>query len=163
MGSTSAKLSMDPFYNRMTKSFQVAIVDKALPAASQRMEPLAKEAFERLLPDGTESRKKQSKDVRRAFPHKMRENVRIKRLKDDRGVAFIAGTTVKVGQTHFDMGEKAKTVGRVHKLWGEELAENSPRIQRQQYQDIPEKVSQELEPVAEAIVLQEIMRIMGSV
>jgi len=154
--SVSVSVSFTPLYNRLVETVGKALVEEAFVNAEQRISPIAQAAFIDKLPDGAITRLKQSEKSRVRFPNHMKQSVRIKRLKDSRGVASIIGTTTAVGQTHFDFGDKAKTSGRVHILWGQKPATPPNRVQRKELQDIPEQVANIVSAIAENIVIEEI-------
>jgi hypothetical protein len=152
----SVELTFTPLYKNLVEKFERAIVHEGFAAADAVLAPIAQAEFIRRLPDGTESRKKQSKTTAARFPNHMKQHVRIKRLRDRLGMASIIGTTTEVGQTHFDFGKKAKTTGRVHILWGKRPANPPSRIQRKELQDLPEQVGNHIASIAENVVIAKV-------
>jgi hypothetical protein len=88
----------------------------------------------------------------------MREEVETKLIKDAGGVLAISGVTGAAMHVNFDFGEKAKTVGREHILWGKGHANPPMRIQRQELQDIPGQVRTEVDPRAASILNSEVTK-----
>jgi hypothetical protein len=136
------------------KSVPRAVIDQALPPAIHEISDLARESFRSKLPDGVASgtRALQTATTAERFPGHMKEEVETKIIRDGDGILAISGVTRNAGQVNFDFGEKAKTVGRRHILWGRGPANPPMRIQRQELQDIPGRVRDEVEPKAANIL-----------
>lgn len=159
------KLELSPLINSLENEFQKRLVQEAMPRVSDQIAVAAQASMIRRLPDGIASgtRAKQTKAVRAKFRYHMNKQVRIKPLFDRTGVARLVGVETKAKQINFDMGKKAKTVGRVHILWGKGPAKVNPRIQRQEHTDIPAKVKAEIETYARQIAIAEILRAFGGI
>jgi hypothetical protein len=158
----SSKLELNSLLVNLEARFQKAIVQEAFPKAADVIAEKAKAAMIPMLPDGIASgtRARQTDDVRKKFRYHMNRNVSIKPLMDREGVARLVGVEKKVGQVNFDMGEKAKKIGRLHVLWGKRLAKPPLRVQRQEYQDIPDKIHNQMAEIAERIAIEEVTKAM---
>lgn len=104
-------------------------------------------------PQGTKA--KQSKITRARFQYHMVDRVRTKLVKDDYGVLAITGVDDKGRHARIDHGDKAKTVGRNHIMWGKRP---DPPILRRQKQDIPLQVEAETKDTVVRIVGESIKR-----
>ena len=160
----AAKLVLNPILADLETRFQSALVKRAMPIAAKQISELAQAKFIAMVSDGIASgtRAKQTDRVRRRFKLHMNREVKIKPILGPTGVASVTGVDKKVGQVNFDMGEKAKTTGRLHVLWGKAFAKPPLRIQRQEHQDIPLKIQAEMESVATSIITAEILKALGN-
>lgn len=155
--------------NQAATSFIDSLPDRLLneiyPKVVARVERPIKASIKAKLPDGQASgtRAKQSKKTQLKFPHakQMRKNVGRKTIHDSLGTLILIGVTREASHVNFDHGEKAKTVGRVHKLWwvdgiNEQYA-NPPL--RKQIVDIPLQVRTEFEGTISQTFIEEIKRL----
>lgn len=134
-------------------SLPTVIVEEVFPKVIRKVLEPAKRSMADKLPHSEESfdeygrsnKDKQSEKVKSSFIHHIRDNVTHKTIRDKHGALVIAGVNTRAGQINFDFGDKAKSQGRVHKLWwkdGTHEVYHDPRL-RKQTQDIPEQVTRE--------------------
>lgn len=143
-------------------SLDRTIREKVFPRVLAKVAAPIKASMVAKLPDGQASgtRAKQSKKTRARFPHSitLKRNVGRKTISDTLGVLLLTGVTTKAGHVRFDHGDKAKTTGRVHKLWwidGVREVYATPMM-RKQSQDISLLVHNEFAPKIERIVVDEL-------
>lgn len=147
MSKIEASVRIDPRVLRMAETVPKNLIDRVLPRAFARVVPIVRRAIIDKLPDGTESRKKQSEKSRKRFPHSLKKSVGVKSIGDQSGTLKIVGVTDKGMHVNFDHGNKAKTTGRLHKLWwvkGRREKFATPKL-RKQNKDIPKIVRAETE------------------
>lgn len=118
-------------------SLPTEIVRKVFPQVIKPLIAPIRKDMARALQDSnkTGSRKKQSKEVKAAFPYKLNKQVRSKRVQDELGVLQIIGVRAPEGNlVNFDYGDEALTTGRNHILWGRRP---KPQRLRKQIRNIP--------------------------
>lgn len=161
------EMTIDPaivkIADTVSRNLQNKILPKALDAAAKMVIP----ALIAELPDGRQddgrgygTRELQSRKSKERFPTHMKEQVGVKRFRAKRGAVLrIVGvkarsaTGVGAGHVNFDHGEKAKSIGRTHILWGKGPAKVNPRVQKK---DIARVVQVKVAPAVEAVVKQHI-------
>jgi hypothetical protein len=112
------KVTINPKLTRLIDKLPDDLKSKALPKAFLAAARVIRKEMQRKLPDGTKTRKKQSKKAKARYVGRTRDNIRTKLIQDDTGVLRIVGVDVKkAGQINFDHGKKARGRGREHKLW----------------------------------------------
>lgn len=144
-------MKMDMNLDNKAYTFQKTLVMTVLPRALDKAAVVIKAAMLPELPDGIESgtRALQSEKSRTRFPGRMKDQVRRKLISDNTGVLKIVGVGSKAKHVNFDHGDKAKSIGRVHILWGKKAAE--PPLRRQ-LDDIPKIVESKVEAQVRTIV-----------
>lgn len=155
MSKPGATITFSAGIEKMGDRIQRTLTHSVLPRAMTKAAALVKRVMIPKLPDGVASgtRAKQTERVRAQFDQHMKDNVGTKLVSDSAGVLKIVGVTNKALQVNFDHGDKAKTVGRHHILWGKK--EHTPAYRRQM-QDIPAQVKLETEGPVRAIIAAEI-------
>lgn len=142
-------VQISPKLAALHDNVQGRLVKKVIPKAIAKAVPLVRQAILSKLPDGQtgdNTRSKQSAKSRRRFPTHMKDHVGVKKLNNQRVAMSIVGVTSKAKHVNFDHGDKAKTVGRVHKLWwidGKHEVFHTPKL-RKQHRDIPKLVQAEV-------------------
>lgn len=154
---------------KFIESLPRKVLDEVYPKVVGRVQEPIKQSIIAKLPDGdvgTEdqppSRSKQSKKSRDRFPTKMKKHVRRKVIHDELGTLIIIGVSMDAGHVNFDHGKKAKTQGRVHKLWwikGVREKYATPAL-RKQTQDIPLLVRAEFEGTINRMFVDEIRKLL---
>lgn len=152
--------NLDKLLKKVEQKVPSAIIDKAMPPAMSAISAIARQSFEAKLPDGVASgtRALQSKATAAKFPNHMKDEVETKIIKSDYGILAISGVGRGGIHVNIDFGDKAKTVGREHILWGKAHANPPLRVQRQELQDIPRRVRDEISQVAEGIIDAEVVK-----
>jgi hypothetical protein len=164
------KLTVNPAAIKFIDSLPQKVIDEVYPKVISRVFAPIKEAIRVKLPDGDvaksadepPSRTKQSKRSKARFPGKAKESIGRKTIKDSLGTLFIIGVTSKAGHINFDHGGKAKSIGRLHKLWwvdGVNEHYATPPL-RKQTVDIPLQVRTEFEGTISAAFIDEIKKAM---
>jgi hypothetical protein len=159
MSRVNVSFSISQEVVNLPDTAQRNLITKILPHALGRAVPVVREALVSkitALANGTATgtRERQSARTKAKFRYHMKDRVRVKSVDDKAGVLKIVGVDNKAGQVNFDHGDKAKTTGRVHKLWwidGVREKYATPKL-RKQTQDIPRMVYYEVgEQVANII------------
>lgn len=166
MSRVDVTLQISPEVVALADTVQRNLVDKIIPRGVIKVVPVVRAAIIRHLPDGRASgtRAKQSEKSETRFPHAMKSRVRVKTVRDPAGVLKIIGVDRKAGHVNFDHGEKAKSRGRLHKLWavkGKEVRFATPKL-RKQTQDIPRIVESEVGAQVLNTVEEEVRRAVQS-
>ena len=139
------------------------LVQEQISPALRRCVPLMRRALLRHLPDGRASgtRALQSAKSRERFPNHMKDHIASKQVKNAVGALQMVGLKSRVvAHVNFDHGDKAKTLGRKHVLWGAPWDANRakpPALRRQMY-DIPERVANEVRDQCIQIVVDAIAK-----
>lgn len=146
---------------------QRSVITKIGPRAIAKAVPIIRAAIIAELPDGDvglgnkpPSRSLQSAKSRQRYPYKMKKQVRVKSINNDRQVMKIVGVDRKGAHVNFDHGQKAMTVGREHKLWwidGVREKHATPKFRKQQ-RDIPKIVHAKVGMQAAKAVEDEFVR-----
>jgi hypothetical protein len=142
------------------------LVTKILPQAIGKAVPVVRDSIKRHLPDGvsTGTRAKQSAKAKARFKYHMKDRVKAKMVSDVSGHLRIVGVDEKAAHVNFDHGEKAKTIGRVHKLWwvkDKHEVYHDPK-HRKQTQDIPRLVQAETQDQVQSIIEQHVRSAVAS-
>ncbi len=118
-----------------------------LPRALEKAGAVVARAIKPELPDGEKSgtRALQSESAAKRFPTHMKDHVRRKLVSDATGVLKVIGVSAEAKHVNFDHGDKGKSVGRVHVLWGKALRKPPGGPLRKQLRDIPKIVEGKVE------------------
>jgi hypothetical protein len=163
MAIIRSKVTINQSAINLINSLPDKILNEIYPKVVNRVAGPIKASIISKLPDGEASgtRKKQSKTTKARFPNHMRENVGRKTIHDSLGTLILIGVTREAAHVNFDHGEKAKTEGRLHKLWWVKGAHEkfaTPAL-RKQTVDIPKQVRAEFEGTISKTFVEEIKRL----
>lgn len=152
--------NLDKLLKKIEQTVPRTVIDQAMPPAVTAISAVARESFAAKLPDGVASgtRALQSNATAARFPNHLKDEVETKIIKSGYGILAISGVGRGGMHVNIDFGDKAKTIGREHILWGKGRANPPLRIQRQELQDIPRRVRDEVAPIAEGIINTEITK-----
>lgn len=158
------KLAFDisPKAKMLAETIPAKLLNEVLPGAFAEAVPLVREAIKDELPDGddTGNSAKRSAKSQARFPRKMNQSVSVKHISDSHGVLKLVGVDQRGAHVNFDHGNKAKTTGRIHKLWwikGVREKYHTPKL-RKQKDDIPRIVKQKVGGKVERIMTGAIQR-----
>lgn len=150
MTNMTATFSISPEMIDLAETVQRNLVLRILPNAMSKAVPIVRAAIQAEIIKSANgqvgdppSRSKQSAKARARFPYHMKDRVRVRHVSDEAGVLKVVGVDNKAAHVNFDHGEKAKTSGRVHKLWwvkGVREVYATPKL-RKQTKDIPRIVA----------------------
>lgn len=163
MALIRSKVTVNQAAINSINSLSDKILNEIYPKVVNRVAGPIKASIISKLPDGQVSgtRKKQSKRTKARFPNHMREHVGRKTIHDSLGTLILIGVTREAAHVNFDHGEKAKTTGRVHKLWwvkGVREKFATPAL-RKQTVDIPQQVRAEFEGTISQTFVEELRRL----
>lgn len=169
MAIIRSKVTVNQAAINLINSISDKILNEIYPKVVNRVSGPIKASIISKLPDGQvsndgrkpPSRSKQSKRTKARFPNHMREHVGRKTIHDSLGTLILIGVTREAAHVNFDHGEKAKTEGRLHKLWwvkGTHEKFATPAL-RKQTVDIPKQVRAEFEGTISQTFVEEIKRL----
>jgi hypothetical protein len=151
---------VSPEIKRLAEKVSGRLINEVMPSAFAEAVPLVRKAIQDELPDGdkTGNSAKRSKASKARFPRKMNQSVSVKHIADNTGVLKLVGVDSRGAHVNFDHGEKARTTGRLHKLWwidGVREKFHEPKLRKQQY-DIPKIVKRKVGSKVERIMVSHI-------
>ena len=143
-----AEIILDKRLKNLSTNVERKLVTKVVPrafavGAKMMKASLKEQIIKDANSDNTGSRKLQSDTVKKKFPYRLKNTVRVKSKNNDHFVMKVVGVDRRGSHVNFDWGDKArKGGGRIHKLWWvkgvrEKYAKVNPRVQRK---DIPKIV-----------------------
>ncbi len=153
--------NLNSFIAKLDTRVPKELMTEVAPKVSRLLIQKAARIIRDKLPDG--DRSLQSRKSRERFPYKLRDRVRYKIIKDNSGILAIAGVDYRGQHVRFDFGNKAKSAGRTHVLWGKRLATPPNRVQRKELQDIPQQVKVEMAPVIEQVLREAVFKALSNV
>lgn len=173
MARFGAKLTISKEVENLAETTERNLRKVILPKVMDRAGPIMKKTMLGLseFPDSdkTGSKKKMSKNTRYGKDgqdrwSRMKKNVIIKKKTTQHAIMRIVGVSSDAKHVNFDHGDKARTTGRIHKLWWvdgkhEVYAKVNPRIQKH---DIPKIVKYKTEGIIERMMLDELRRAANS-